>query len=104
VRYEDLVAASDAVITKPGYGIVSDCLANGTAIIYTSRGRFAEYECLVDSIKMHLPHTYISNEDLRAARWSTALENVFAQPPRTPDVDISGASVAADVLLGYLRE
>ena len=31
-------------MTKPGYGIISECVANGTAILYTSRGRFAEYE------------------------------------------------------------
>ena len=40
LRYEDLVGAVDVVITKPGYGIISDCVANGTAMLYTSRGRF----------------------------------------------------------------
>ena len=46
-RYEDLVRASDVVMTKPGYGIVSECLANGAAILYTARGRFAEYPVMV---------------------------------------------------------
>ena len=40
-------APSDVVMTKPGYGIVSECLANGTALLYTARGRFAEYPVLV---------------------------------------------------------
>ena len=40
-------AAVDVVITKPGYGIISDCVANGTAMLYTSRGRFAEYDVMV---------------------------------------------------------
>ena len=39
-----LVAQADAVITKPGYGIVSDCLANRVPVLYTSRGEFAEYD------------------------------------------------------------
>ena len=30
LRYEDLVRAVDVVVTKPGYGIISDCLANDT--------------------------------------------------------------------------
>ena len=47
LRYEDLVGAVDVVITKPGYGIISDCVANGTAMLYTPRGRFAEYEVMV---------------------------------------------------------
>ena len=72
VRYEDLVAAADVVMTKPGYGIVADCIANGTAMIYTSRGRFAEYDCLVRGIEAHLPHAFISNEDLYAGRWTGA--------------------------------
>ncbi|MBA2306273.1 MAG: hypothetical protein H0W08_27090, partial [Acidobacteria bacterium] len=35
LRYEDLVAAVDVVVTKPGYGITSECVANGTAMLYT---------------------------------------------------------------------
>jgi len=40
--YQDLVAAADVVVSKPGYGIVSECVANATALLYTSRGRFVE--------------------------------------------------------------
>ncbi len=102
VRYEDLVAACDVVMTKPGYGIVSDCIANGTPMLYTSRGRFAEYACLVDGIKAHLPHGFISNEDLYAGRWTSALDAVLAQPRPRPSVDCSGAVVAADALLRFV--
>ncbi len=42
-RYEDLVAAVDVVATKPGYGIVAECAAHGTSLLYTSRGHFVEY-------------------------------------------------------------
>jgi len=98
VRYEDLVAAADVVMTKPGYGIVADCIANGTAMIYTPRGRFAEYACLVRGIAAHLPHAFISNDDLHGGRWSDALDAVFAQPRRPAEMDISGAAVAAEIL------
>jgi hypothetical protein len=98
VRYEDLVAAADAVITKPGYGIVADCIANGTAMIYTPRGRFAEYDHLVRGIATHLPHAFISNDDLYAGRWSAALDAVLAQPRRRTEIDVSGATVAAEAL------
>src|SRR5262249_53161443 len=46
-RYEDLVRAADVVVTKPGYGIVSECITNDTALLYTSRGRFPEYDVFV---------------------------------------------------------
>ena len=38
---------SDVVVTKPGYGIISECLANDTALLYTDRGHFIEYDVLV---------------------------------------------------------
>jgi hypothetical protein len=103
VRYEDLVGASDAVMTKPGYGIVGECIANGTPMIYTSRGRFAEYECLVEGIRTHLPHAFIDNDDLRAGRWEEPLQRIFSAPRRTPPVDVNGAERAADVLIAILE-
>ena len=49
-RYEDLVAAVDVVATKPGYGIIAECAAHQTALLYTSRGHFIEYEVLVQEM------------------------------------------------------
>ena len=49
-RYEDLVAASDVVVTKPGYGIIAECISAGTPMLYTSRGAFREYDLLVSEM------------------------------------------------------
>ena len=60
LRYEDLVAAVDVVLTKPGYGIIAECVANDTAIVYTSRGHFVEYrragsrDAEVAAMRVHL--------------------------------------------------
>jgi len=99
VGYEDLVRASDAVISKPGYGIVAECIANGTSMVYTSRGRFAEYPRLVDGIRAHLPNAFLDNEALLAGRWQSALQAVLDQPRRQPAVALDGATVAAETLL-----
>ena len=53
LRYEDLVAAADVVVSKPGYGIVSECIANDTALLYTSRGRLIEYDVMVAEMPQH---------------------------------------------------
>jgi hypothetical protein len=90
------------VMTKPGYGIVADCIANGTPMLYTERGRFAEYDCLVDGIKAHLPNAFISAADLQAGRWAPALDQVLAQARRVPAIPIDGADVAAKVLSSCL--
>ncbi|MFQ5432322.1 MAG: glycosyltransferase family protein [Nitrospinota bacterium] len=62
--HEELVAASDAIITKPGYGVCTEAILNKRPMIYTSRGRFAEYKPLVEEAKRYIPMRYISNEEL----------------------------------------
>ena len=97
--YQDLVAAADVVVSKPGYGIVSECVANDTALLYTSRGRFIEYDLFVAEMPRVLRCRYISQEDLLAGRWADAIDALLAQPapPERPAVD--GADVAADEIL-----
>jgi len=99
LRYEDLVRAVDVVITKPGYGIISDCLANGAAILYTSRGRFAEYDVMVREMPRFLRSRYIALEDFLAGRWKNDLDLLMTQPapPERPRTD--GANVVAGLIL-----
>ena len=97
--YQDLVAAADVVVSKPGYGIVSECVANDTALLYTSRGRFIEYDVFVAGMPDVLRCRYISQEDLLAGRWADPIEALVAQPapPEYPRID--GAEVAVDAIM-----
>jgi len=97
-RYEDLVAASDVVISKPGYGIISECLANGTALLYTSRGDFREYDVLVREMPRYLRSRFIEPADLLNGRWRADLEALIGQPPPPETMATNGAEVAAEIL------
>jgi L-arabinokinase len=99
LRYDDLVAACDIVVTKPGYGIVSECVANGVAMMYTSRGVFAEYEVMVADMPRMLRCRYIAQDDLMAGRWSETIHALLAQPAPPERPAINGAEVAADAIL-----
>jgi hypothetical protein len=97
LRHQDLVAAADVVISKPGYGIVSECVANGTPLLYTSRGRFIEYDLFVSEMPGVLRCRYVSQEDLLAGRWADAVSALLALPEvARPRVD--GADVAAQIV------
>ena len=100
LRYQDLVAAADVVITKPGYGIVSECIANRTPMLYTSRGVFAEYDVFVAEMPRYLRCRFLPQEDLRLGRWRHHIDALLAQgdPPERPQ--INGAEVAAAMILG----
>jgi L-arabinokinase len=101
-QYEDLVAQADAVITKPGYGIVSDCLVNRTPVLYTSRGEFAEYPLLVEGLERFGVSAFIANEDLLAGNWRGSLEGLLSRPGQWSDLPANGADVAAGLLEGFL--
>jgi UDP:flavonoid glycosyltransferase YjiC (YdhE family) len=98
LRYEDLVAAVDVVMTKPGYGIIAECVANDTAIVYTSRGHFVEYDVLVREMPRWLRCGFISNDDLLAGRWQRALDETLAQPAPPETIGVDGADRAAEII------
>ncbi len=99
--YPDLVGAADVVVSKPGYGIVTDCIGAGTRLVYTDRGEFPEYEVLVSEMPRYLPIAFASNEDVRKGRLDEALRQVMALPFPSPP-PMNGANVAADKLLTSL--
>ena len=102
LEYTDLVGAADVVVTKPGYGIVTDCIGAGTRMVYTDRGDFPEYPILTREMIRYFPAVYATNEQIRNARIGPALESVRAQPvPETPQID--GAEVVAEHLVAHLR-
>lgn len=102
LRYEDLVAACDVVVTKPGYGIISECVANRTAILYTSRGHFAEYDVLVREMPRVVRCAFIEQEALFAGRWLEPLDALLAAPPPAERPATDGAKVAARRILDRL--
>jgi L-arabinokinase len=102
-RYEDLVRAADIVITKPGFGIIAECLANDTALVYTSRGRFAEYGVLVAEMPTFLRCAFIEQSDLLAGRWAVALDTALAKPKPPTHPATNGADVVASRLTTVLN-
>ena len=102
LSYADAVAAVDGVITKPGYGIVADCLVHGTPVIYTDRGFFPEYDILVNEMSTHLATVYLPSPDLYAGRWQGAVEQLERLPRRTPSLPANGAEVCARAIRDLL--
>ncbi len=64
VDHADLVKASDIVFSKPGYGIACETIFNRRPLLYTSRGKFAEYAPLAEDLSGYIPTRYISHKEL----------------------------------------
>jgi L-arabinokinase len=103
LKYEDLVAASDVVVSKPGYGIVSECIANGAALLYALRAPFPEQDVLVREMPRFLRCREIDKDDLLGGRWSDAVDALVQQPPSPERMPTGGASVAAERILSLCR-
>jgi L-arabinokinase len=98
LAYEDVVGAADVVLTKPGYGIVSDAIGAGTRLVYTDRGDFPEYPILVRELPRYLAVEYITSTELFDGQLGRALDAVLSKPmPEPPDT--SGADITAFRLL-----
>jgi L-arabinokinase len=101
-RYEDVVRAVDVVVTKPGYGIISECIANDTALLYTSRGDFREYPVLVTGMPNYVRCEFIAQEELFSGKWKPALDRLLAKPAPPLRAATNGAEVAAEIILKQL--
>ncbi len=93
--FTDLVRGADGVITKPGYSILAECIANETPMLYTDRGEFAEYPRLVEGIERYLKQAHIPSEELYLGNWGPYLNALLEapEPPETTSTD--GSEVAA---------
>ncbi len=101
-QYEDLVCAVDAIVTKPGYGIVADVLAHRLPILYTERGDFAEFPKLVEALRDCATCEHIPQQELLAGNLAPYLTRLLTKAPHWPAVDLSGAQAAAAEIIALL--
>jgi len=101
LSYPDVIGAADAVVTKPGYGIVSDAIGAGARLVYSDRGDFPEYPVLVREMPAYLACVHVPREELLAGRLSGPVREVLSLAAPGP-TDLGGAERAAARLLEAL--
>lgn len=97
----DLVAACDVVLSKPGYGIASECILNKTPLLGVERRGFREAPELVRDMSMLGHFREISLEDFFAGRWNTHLREILAERHVRQAAREDGASKIAERLIRY---
>jgi L-arabinokinase len=102
IPFADVLSSVDAVVSKPGFGVISDCVVNGKPLIYADREDFLEYEVLLDAIRKYLRHVHIPAQHLYHGDLDEALKGLSrtAQPPQVPR--FGGAAMAARRILDFL--
>ncbi len=103
VDFQDVVSACDAVISKPGYGIVSECFANRTPLLSIQRYGFVESEVLIEWMRENMACGFISIEDFLSGRWENYLEALVSKEWKWSPLPVNGAEVAADRIIKIME-
>jgi len=94
----ELLRACDAVVTKPGYGIVAASLVNGVRVLYTTRDDFPETPILVRALEEHATAQVVPLADLAQGAIGGPLEALLARPVVESGLAADGAEHAAEML------
>ena len=84
LRYTDLIAAADVTVSKPGFGIIAEAVAQETPLAWVPRGDFREAPLLEEFLLHDFPSTRIEASALGDGRWLAAAERAARGPrPQT---------------------
>ena len=96
--FADLTSVSDVVVSKLGYGIVADCIAARTRLLWPRRNDFREDELTEAGSRRFVAHREIPTNDFYEGKWNEHLEVLLAQPMPTEQPPLDGPEVAAKVI------
>ena len=97
MAHPSLVASVDAVVSKAGYGLVGECLAHGTPLLYPPRTGFAEFAALHKALQAWPGGIVVTETDWANANFGPYLDAV---PPRGETRSLpapGGANAAARI-------
>jgi L-arabinokinase len=95
ITFSDVIASVDAVISKPGFGILSDCIVNQKPLIYAERSDFLEYPILESALRKYLKHLHIPAEDLYRGNLESSLTRIWDSPDPKSNLARGGDIIAA---------
>jgi len=102
IMFQDIVRGAEAVITKLGYGIVTECLANETPILAGYRDDFPESHVFLERLGKLIPFVPIEKEALLSGRWEDGLSELYEKERVFKKIPVHGAEVAAQIILKAL--
>ena len=100
--FADLLAISQIVISKLGYGILSDCIAAGASLLYPPRTGFREDEITHHQAPQYLRMRPLPIADFYGGHWLPHLQALRRQPPPAAVMATDGAIACAEHVAGRL--
>lgn len=102
VSFNELLVNCDAVITKPGYGTVTETTCNSIPVLYVLRGDWPEESFLEAWWIKHGTVLSIGREEFFKGFLSKKLTELW-QLPESPAVEASGVKDVLSIIEPYLK-
>ncbi|MGA9666149.1 MAG: hypothetical protein WBQ69_06830 [Gallionella sp.] len=99
--FNDLLASSDALVCKPGYGSFVEAACSGVPVLYVNRADWPEAQVLISWLQQHGLCREVSREALDKGDVAEALEELWDAKRPEPVVP-EGAQQVAEWLAGKL--
>ena len=98
--FPDLVSSCDAVLGKCGYGTVTECVLNGTPLMYIPRPDWPEEQSLLQWLDAHAAAVEVAPGCLVTGEFSSMVRKARSGTVKSPVA--TGINQAADYLYGLL--
>ncbi|MBN2337591.1 MAG: hypothetical protein JXP48_03540 [Acidobacteria bacterium] len=102
VPFSDVVASVDAVVSKPGFGILSDCVVNRKPLLYAERSDFREYPVLEAAVGRYLRSVHIPAGELYRGNLRPFLDRLEWSPEPGERLTGGGEDIAAARIARFL--
>lgn len=96
--FTDALASCDCVLTKPGFGIVSECVVGRRPVVYADRPGWPEHPFLEEGLRRYARCRRIGTEELYAGDVAAAIDEAIRAPAPAETAPSGGAALAADRL------
>jgi hypothetical protein len=94
MSFSDVLASSDALLTKPGYGSFVEATASGVPILYAPRSDWPESPALIAWLQQHGVGREVSPAALQHGDLAASLAAIWATPRPVPITPTGAAQVA----------
>jgi hypothetical protein len=93
MSFGDLLASSDALICKPGYGSFVEAAGCGVPVLYVNRADWPEAPTLIAWMQQHALCREVSRQALEQGRIAEVLEEIWKAPRPEPVIPEGGEQV-----------
>lgn len=100
--HEELVAACDVLLGKPGYGTVAEAVAHRCRFLYVPRPDYREIDCFSPSLRRGGWARELPRRDFESGRWQPHIARLRSEASRFPELALDGADVVAQHILERL--